>query len=262
MIYSYNTIGFYSDKNNRQYDNTENEKIIHVFETDTLPDFQFIVDGTISATPTYILYDINDNVIKSGNCTYVSDVESPTVGRIVYSQIKLNGATTTGKDEGHYYLKITYDGTDAWSDVFCWRNDVSTLLKITVSFGNDLMIGGRTLDLNGDSYTVYLETKNHTEDYELSEETVEKSYGNIPLHTSRNHIVEYIVTGYRKTLEFLAGLRVVSHNGTVTTTLNGNEYEMYDIENPEKSDTYNNTDLIIIVFRFKVNDYLQTINEV
>ncbi len=258
MIYSFNTIGFYSDKDNRQYYNTDNEKIIHVFETNSVPDFKFIVDGVFTSA-SYVLYNIDDETIKTGSCV-VSDDE--TDNETAYTRISLNGATTTGEDEGAYYLKITYNGTDVYSDVFCWQDDISDLLKITVSFGNDLMIGGRTLDISGDSYTVYLQTKDHTEDYELSEETVEKSYGNIPLHTSRNHIVEYIITGYRKTLEFLSGLRVVSHNGTVTTTLGGEEYEIYDIENPEKSETYGNTDLVIITFRFKVNDYLQTINEV
>lgn len=258
MIYSYNTIGFYSAKSNRQYENTENEKIIHSFETDTIPDFQFIVDGTV-ASATYVLYDINDVSIKTGSCVVAA---AETENETAYTRISLTGATTTGEDEGHYYLKVTYSGTDIYSDVFCWKDDVSDLLKVSAAFGNNLMIGGRELDVSGDTYTVYLETKNHTEDYEISEEGVEKSYGNIALHTSRNHIVEYIITGYRKTLEFLAGLRVVSHNGTVTVTLNGEEYEIYDIENPEKADSYGNTDLVVISFRFKVNDYLQTINEV
>ncbi|MFW5879360.1 MAG: hypothetical protein ACOCUV_00905 [bacterium] len=259
MIYSYNTIGFYSDKNNRQYENTENEKIIHVFETDTIPNFQIIVDGSITSNVTYKLYDINDNEIKSGTCTKEA---ATTENDTAYTRIKLSGATTTGEDEGRYYIELTYDSSTIYSDVFCWKDDVSDLLKISVVFGNDLMIGGRELNVNADTYTVYLETKNHTEDYEISEEGVEKSYGNLILHSSRNHIVEYIITGYRKTLDFLAGLRVVSHNGTVKVTLAGEEYEIYDIENPEKSDTYSNSDLIIISFRFKINDYLQTINEI
>jgi len=258
MIYSYNTLGIYSDQSNRQYENTENEKILHTFETNTIPNFQFIVDGTI-ASATYTLYDVDGNSIQSGNCT----IEYGTTENLTaYSRIKLNGATTTGAEEGCYYLTVTYNSTTVFFDVFQWKDDVSDLLKISAVFGNNLMVGGRTLNVNGDTYTVYLETKNYTEDYEISEEGVEKSYGNIALHTSRNHIVEYIITGYRKTLEFLAGLRVVSHNGTIEVTLNGEEYEIYDIENPEKSDTYNNTDLVVISFRFKVNDYLQTVNEV
>jgi hypothetical protein len=257
MIYSYNTIGFYSDKNNRQYENTENEKIIHTFETNTIPDFQFILDGDITDNFSYTLYDINDVSVQTGSC-----LKEPgtTENGTKYTKVKLNGETALNEDEGRYYLKITYGLTNIYSDVFCWKNDVSDLLKISATFGNNLMIGGRILNVNGDTYTVYLETKNHTEDYEILEEGEEKSYGNIALHTSRNHIVEYIVTGYRKTVEFLAGLRVVSHNGIVTVTLNGEEYEIYDIENPEKVETYNNTDLVVISFRFKINDYLQTIN--
>jgi len=264
MIYSYNTLGFYTSKNNRQYENTENEKIIHSFVTDTIPNFQVIIDGSVSGTPTYTLYDINDNSIKTGNCT---KAESETENEETYTRISLSNATTSGEDDGRYYIEIDYDqideeGKKLYSDVFCWKADVSDLLKVSVTFGNDLLIGGRELDINGDTYTVYLETKNHTEDFEISEEGVEKSYGNISLFTSRNHIVEYIITGYRKTLDFLAGLRVVAHNGTVTVTLKGEEFEIYDIENPEKSESYNNTDLVVISFRFKINDYLQTINEV
>ena len=114
--------------------------------------------------------------------------------------------------------------------------------------------------INPFTWVSYFETNKVTEEYEINEEGVEKSYGVIPLHVSRNHMFTYEITGYLKTFDYLAGLRVVKANGTVTTVLNGETYEIYDIALPEKKGTYGNSDILVIDLKFKVKDYLQTYN--
>ena len=257
MIYSYNTLGFYETKGNRQYDNTGNFRVLHHFETNKIPALQVVIDSTIT-TATYRLLDIDDTEISTGNFS----VENATTEEgTSYSRLIFLGATLTGKSDGFYYLEITYDSNKLYSDAFCWQTDVSDYLKISATTKN-MNIGGFELNLSGFTYLVYLEAKNFTEEFEIEEEGVQKTNGNIPLYNSRNHTNEYDITGYRKTYNFLAGLRTISTNGTVAITFAGENNEIYDIEVPEKKSNYGNTDIIILGLKFKLKDYLQVRNEV
>jgi hypothetical protein len=206
------------------------------------------------------LLDINDNEISSGSVTVENDTNTAGTD---YSRLIFPGATLTSKDDGYYSLEITYDTTNkVYSDVFCWETDVSEYLKI-VATSTDILIGGYTLNMDGFIYTVYLDVNEPIDDYEINEEGVEKTYGDKGLFNSRNHISTFEITGYKATLSFLAGLRTVGLNGTVTLTYQGEGVEVYDIENPEKKETAGYGDVFLILdFKFKIADYLQTKNTV
>lgn len=259
MIYSYNTLGFYKTKANRQYDNTGNLRVLHHFETNKIPTFQLITDETISDSNfQYTLYDIDDNVISTASRTIASDTN---YSNTTYYRLIFLGATISGQDDGFYYLKIEYDSTTLYSDVFCWQTDVSDYLKIEAT-STDIGIGEFDLNMSGFTYTVYLDAKNSLFDYEISEEGVEKSYGNLPLFNSRNKINEFEITGYRVTQDFLSGLRTLWTNGTVTLTYKGDEFDIYDIEPVEKKENYSYSDILILLLKFKRKDYLRTINSI
>lgn len=257
MIFDFNTLRWYSVKGNRQYDNTENRSVVHHFETNKIPSFQLVIDSTIT-TATYKLYDVEDTEISSGSVTVEHDTNENDVD---YSRLIFLGTTLSGKDDGFYYIEVTHDGTPLYSDVFCWQTDVSDYLKI-VATSSDMSINDFSLNLTGFTYLVYLEAFDFTEDYEIEEEGSEKTYGVTTLFSSRNHSQTFDITGYRATEGFLAGLRTVQSNGVVTLTFKGEEFEIYDIEAPEKKSNYNNTDIIIIGFKFKKADYLQTRNTI
>lgn len=256
MIYSCNTLGFYTVQNQRQYDSGYNEKVIHHFETNKIPSFQIIVDSSISSC-TYSLYDINNTLITSGSTTVESTTNEAGTS---YSRIIRKEVTTTGNSDGFYYLELTYTGGTLYSDVFCWQTDVSEYLKVSV-VSSDVQIGQFNLNLSDFTYKVYLDAKNATYEYEIDEEGIEKTYGNLPLFNSRNKINEFEITGYKVTLDFLAALRIFWTNGTVTLTYKGDEFEIYDMENPEKKDNFGYSDVLVITLRFKRKDYLQSINE-
>lgn len=261
MIYSYNTLGYYETKANRQYDNTGNERVLHHFITNSVPSFQVIVDSVLTPTATYQVYDIDDVIISSGSVTVENSTDS--LGN-AYGRLIFLGATTSGKDDGFYYIKITYNTNQyIYSDVFCWRSsfDSDDYIKITATT-SDMNIGGFSMNMTGFTYTVYLEAKNFSEEYPVEEEGVQKTYGDIAVFNSRNHINEFDITGYRKTLNFLAGLRTVNVNGTVTIFFANETSIIYDIEAPDKKSSYNNSDIIIIGFKFKLTDYLQAKNEI
>ena len=257
MIFSFNTLGFYSVKVNRQYDNTDNKKFIHHFETNKIPAFQIILDSTIT-TATYKLYDVDDNEISNGSVTVENDTNDAGTA---FSRLIFLGTTLSSKDDGFYYIEITYDGSFIYSDVFCWQTDISGYLKISATTAN-MAIGGFKMNMDSFTYLIYFDADNLTEEFEVKEEGVERTYGDEPYYNSRNHVVEYIISGYRKTYNFIAGLRTVSTNGTVTITFDSETYEIYDIETPEKTSAYSNSDILILSWKFKLKDYLQVRNEV
>lgn len=256
MIYSYNVIGWYTNKDNRQYDNTGNERILHHFETNKIPSFQIVLVENVT-TFQYQLYDIDDNLIYSGNAATQQSTNNYGIG---YSRLKLNEVSLSGNDDGFYYLKINYNSKSIFSDVFCWQTDLSDYLKV-VATSSDIQIGEFIYDMGGFTYKVYLDAKSPNIEYEIEEEGIEKTYGNIPLFNSRNKISQFHITGYKTTFDFLAGLRILWTNGNVTLEYNGDEFEIYDMENPEVLDSYSYSDIIVMSLKFKRKDYLQSIND-
>ncbi len=259
MIYSYNTLGIYETKANRQYDNTGNIRVLHHFETNKIPAFQIIVTGTI-ITASYKLFDINDVQVSTGSVTVENDTNDAGT---VYSRLIFLGATLTSKDDGFYYVEITYDASKLYTDVFCWKTDVSEYLKIEATTA-DISISSLKMNMTGFTYLVYLEVRKNgfREEYDVEEEGDSKTYGNIPYYNSRNHAQEFEITGYRKTLNFLAGLRVVATNGTVTITYKNDSNEIYDIETADTAQNFSYSDILIINWKFKLKDYLQPMNDV
>lgn len=258
MIYSFNTLGWYKTKANRQYDNTGNERILHHFETNKIPSFQLIIDATIT-TASYELFDSEDTLISNGSVTVENDTNNAGVA---YSRLIFLGTTLTSKDDGFYYIKITYDTSNyIFSDVFCWLTDVSEYLKIEAVSSN-FSIGGFTVNTTGFTYLVYLQANDSILEYEIDEEGIEKTFGDIPLYNTRRKMNQFEITGYRVTLDFLSGLRVLWANGTVTLTFKGDEFEIYDMENPESGENYSYSDIIVMTLKFKRKDFIQTINTV
>ena len=252
MIYNYGTIWFYETKSNRQYDNSGNKNMLHHFITNTIPAFQ-IVEGIVG-TANYTLYDINENVIQTGACSATSFQTDQSVD---YTVIKLTGAVASGQSDGKYYLKVSYGASEIFSDVFCWQTDLSDYLKISADTSAP-KIG--KFPLTDFVYVAYFKSVMFLEEFETQEEANEKTYGVVPIYTSRNRMHTHQVAGYNKTLNFLSGLRVLESNGTITITWQGEELEVYDIQ-AEPGNVVNNNQYITDL-KFKIQDYLQTYNNV
>lgn len=252
MIYVYGTLGFYTAKASRQYDNTDNQGVIHHFAVNTIPNVQIIVDSAV-VSASYKLYDEDDAEVASGTCTVNSLTNDAGTA---YSQIIIEDETTSGKADGKYYLKVTHGTTNLYSDMFCWKTTVTDYLKIEADAAAMNIGGFPTASL---THTIYLDSHKFVEDYEIQEEGAEKTYGNIPHFTSRNRVHTHDIVGYGKTYNFLAGLRVAEVNGTVKVTWGGEESEVYDINVEKKA---GNGDTYAIELKFKLKDYLQTYNNI
>jgi hypothetical protein len=214
------------------------------------------------------------------------DVYAIVLGGETYVQRNGTGQFVSIDDQTELWRDITVDADDsiyscvygediyeqtlsaggdnlAYTDVFCWQTDVSEYLKIEATTSN-MVIGGFEMNMTGFTYLVYLEVKENgfTEEYPIEEEGKSKTFGDVGYFTSRNHEQQFEITGYRKTLGFLAGLRTVHTNGTVTLTYKNDISEIYDIESPDAAQSYTYSDILIINWKFKLVDYLQTTNKV
>ena len=255
MIFNFGTLGWYSAKANRQYVNTDNQDVLHHFVTDTVPAFQIVINAAVSVA-TYILYDLDDSSIKAGSCTVVSTTNAAGTA---YSKIKLSGVTTSGKSDGKYYFKVTYDAVEIFSDVFCWKTTVTSFLKISAVMASAALSIG-TFPLDAFTHTVYLSAVLPLDEFELKVTGSEKTYGDIPAFASSNIAKTFKISGTRNTLNFLSRLAVVETNGTVTITWKGDDIEIYDIQVEKESAPGN--DIYIIEFNFKQKDFLQSYNSI
>jgi hypothetical protein len=247
----------------RQYDETDNIRVLHHFKNDELPVFQIIVDKTVTAVEC-ILYDINGEEVFDASSQIVIETDT-NLSDEAYSRLIMPQYTISTGEEGAHYYKLTYTvgGVDfvIYSDVFCWDEDVSDYLKIEAE-SSVFSIGNFKVNTeSGSPYLVYLECNRATPEYEIEEEGVEKTYGDIPLNNTRRKSEKYEITGYKITLDFLAGLRTLWTNGKVTMTYRGEEFEIFDIEEPDVTDDYSYGDIIIMTINFKRKDFIQTINE-
>lgn len=255
MRYSYNTIGWYTTKGNRQYDNSGEPLILHHYETGKVPSFQLIIDSEIT-TASAILYDYCDNEITTITPTIETD---ETDGGQAYSKIIFKGETLSSQEEGYCYIILTCDAINYYSDVWAWDDNMDEFLKITATSSN-FAIGGFENNMDGFTYEVYLEANESNLEYDIDEEGVDKTYGTVALYNARRKESEFEITGYKTTLDFLAGLRILQTNGAVALTWKGDEFEIYDIENPDTETNYTYCDILIITIKFKRKDYLQTVN--
>lgn len=253
MIYNYGSIWFYESIANRHYENAGNRNDLHFFQTNVIPSFQIVVLG-VYGTANYAIRDMDGNAIQSSSCTVFNKSTSQAVD---YTVIQLSGAVTSGKSDGRYYLTVSYGAEEIYSDVFCWKTDLSNYLKI-VANTSAMKIGAYPME--DFTHTVYLKSVKFLEEFEINEEGEEKTYGVVPAFTSRNRIHTHQISGYNKTLNFLSGLRVAESNGTITITWAGEELEVYDIQ-AELNNQVNNNQYVCDL-KFKLKDYLQTYNNV
>jgi hypothetical protein len=251
MIYSFNTLGWYSLKANRS--DLDNNSLLHKFVTNTVPAFQVIIDATITSA-TYVLYDTDDVSIKTGSCTVTATTNAEGTA---YSILSLTGATTTGAADGKYYLTITYGTTTIYSDIFCWKTTVTDYLKIS-AVSAALNIGG--FSNAAFTYETYFDSVKFSEETEIFDEGSEKTFGNVHSFVSANKIRKHEILGSNKTKDFLFGLMVIEPNGAITITWAGESMLVYDVQVEVKS--VENNKVYAMELKYKLKDYVQSLNVV
>ena len=149
-----NPISFYSDINARSWGKKKSKDYIAVypilfngyFRYYFLPTFSLIFDNISSVTAT--VFDCDNNPIF--------DLPSfDIIERTGYSELIFKGGIQLGDVEGFYYIKLSVNGVDYFSDMFYFTEEVEKLIKINVQssrIGNDLY----EFTMQGIGYEFYL----------------------------------------------------------------------------------------------------------
>ena len=253
MLQGYNILEFYTSVDLQRWENLENKESIFTFPTNIIPPF-FLVSTTYTATATTVqVFDASTDVaIDIAKTVITSDLTT-------YMTFKYLGATLTGLDCGNYYLKIVNGTNIFYSEVFAWEDDITDYLKINAT-SNSLTLGqDYTIDLTGITFTCYVSAEESFDELEVTEEGVEKPYGDIPVFNTLNTSHGFDVFGNRSMLRFLFGLRILETNGAVSFAFGGRTYDAYDIL-VEKGESIGYDDTNTITIKFKENNYISSKN--
>ena len=256
MLLGYNTIEYYESKSLQRWLTADNKDIVVVFVTNKIPAFIFVTE-TEQATATIQVFNADTDVA----------IDSPVAAN-VYEQatktvLEYTGSTIAGDTlpEGYYYLKIITTGSTEtyYSEVFGWKTDISDFLKITAT--STAIIMANTWYGNPITYECYLFADKADTEIEIEEEGVEKPYGDIPSFNTLNLLNSFEVYGTRGIMIFLAGLRVLKTNGTVTFVFNGVSMTAYDLS-VEKIETTAFDEVVILALKFREENYISSKNTI
>lgn len=257
MHLGYNMIGWHESLIARRWDYADNKHIEMVFNTGYIPGIQLIYYTTASAA-TFQIYDAFTDVALAG--TYNLVVLTTSVTNMKY--LKYIATNPTGLSEGYYYIVITIGGVQVlFSDVFGWKTDKTGYLGFEIT-GTDILLGQfYALAMSGFTYKGYLYAENGETEHEITEEGVEKPYGNVPIYNTRNLVNSFEIIGNRAIYEFLSGLRVLETNGTIIFTYLGNTMYARDIV-VEKKDSAAFDEALVMTINFKEWNNISSINAV
>jgi hypothetical protein len=240
-----NTIGAYSVKANRAWDNTHNrEEYIAIYETGKIPCLQLFVDAATEATVQ--LYDAITEEVVGG--AYAMTVTQSTT----YATLTYLGLTLAAQTQGYYYLKITTDAETIYTDVFGWADDVSGYLKITATSTNVALHQSVKAihSFTGFSYLVYVAAHENKEQADIQEKGIDLNGTTYINYGSTSIIESFDLMCNRALFDFFIYLRHLSPNGTVILEWKGESRYIGDIEMEEK-EVHNGNDLYNATLRFK-----------
>ena len=255
ILAKYNPIDFYSSKDQRLWDNTDNEDqfIVH-YETGTIPSFQLIVDSALSASMQ--LYDYEDNAISS-------PVSLTIENETDYSRIIHLGTVIDDMLPSFYYVKVTIDTSSYYSDMFSWDDDVSGFLKVNVfNIGNFDLGGVYTNNMDGFDYTFYVDAYYNGIKPDIPEESTENNGLSDITFGSRTITRTFILDCQEYLYQFISAFRILECNSTIVLTWRGREFVANDIDIDLDGELVDG-DIYKVKFQFKVrNEIVSTNNNV
>ena len=134
----FNTLGFYSSMQSRVWDKNNGNRELYrtFFPTGVVPAVQLIVPEATTAT-----IDVIGETVVS---TFPMTIEGTDYKRLIFL------GDTIVAESGDYYLRLTVDGVEYYSDVFGWTDETDELLKINAVSSNIRI--GRDYILNLDNF--------------------------------------------------------------------------------------------------------------
>lgn len=258
MLLGYNPLEYYESKALQRWLTADNKDVVAVYETKKIPAFILISDTSQSSATVQVFNAEDDSPIDSSDTVTVTASDSN-------KELKYAGSTISpAQNEGYYYLKIITNGSAEtyYSEVFGWKDDPSDLLKITAVSADILLADTYQINMALPlTFESYLYAEEAETDADIFEEGVEKPYGDIPVFNMLNKVNSFEVYGTRAIFLYLAGLRVLKTNGTVTFVYNGVSMSAYDIT-AEKKESTAFDEVVIITLKFKEENYISSLNDI
>jgi hypothetical protein len=219
----YNLLRFFTDKRSRQWEKTPEDGSSFVFyPTGTIPSFSVNFNSSINdpaPTISAALYDFNDNLIISLPAYNGYEGLGSSV-KDTYTQVLYTGSILSNQEENNCYLKLTINSTDYFSDVFVWKDDVSTLLKIDVS-SSDIRVGETLINMmQGATSTFYINAEYLGIKPKIEQEGVNNNGITDVIFGSRTITREFQVDVNESIFMYLSALALLKSNGSISITWN------------------------------------------
>lgn len=171
---------FYDDFNKQSHRKSYAYKHISplIFPLQNILPFQFVLrDTNLILTEAYLV-DVKTDEIASANLV----VELSETGFVVDTFDSYNVAiypgylTIQNRHEGQYYLKLVFESSEYYSEVFCFTNSLSECLEIEYwnKTGNFYIKNGIIAFSDGFHFKLYLKSEIGKPEYSFEEESTKR----------------------------------------------------------------------------------------
>ena len=255
MLQGINIFDFFKSINSRRWDNADVKEYCVVFATGFVPPFIAVTKTSSTVASVTLVNEISGEDEVSYNVSLVNSNEDG------YKILTFVEKSLTGKDCGYYYFRVTIGTSVYYSEVFGWSSSLSKLVKFEVYSESVTFAGVHELPMTSISNTFYLFQNGSTINAEISEDGVEKPYGDIPLFNTLNILRTISINGTNQIFRYLSALRILHVNGQVDVTIDNEKKQIYDIRC--EVDTDNSFGIYVqINFIYKEIDFVSVRNEI
>lgn len=257
MLITYGIVDFSTVQNDYTKYQPNPDQFVKL-STNTIFPFIVLTSGSSSSATMEVL-DITGDAVQSGISLTVTTNEDA-------KQITYAGATLTGKECGHYQLKITHGDDIYYSEFFEWADSLTDFVKLTVSPYKLLVLNYYTVDLSALTFIQYFATSKSfngraiESKSETNEDGITKNYGDEILKSTINFEHEIELVGNDASFKFLAMIRPSAANGTTTIEYNSRQKIIYNTT-VEQTDNSGFGEKIIMKFTFRELSYISNSNE-
>lgn len=259
MLQGINIFNFFKSKTSRRFDNTDIKDYIAVFDSKKVPSFIVIVDSTVEQC-LYEFSSITGEVITKSGVAVKLDYTDKTVFYFI-------GHTFAAVKECDYYeFKLTIGDDIYYSEPILLTQDLTELIKFNISSSSVTYNSRYMLPLNLLNIEFYLNSSNKVLYQEIiepqiSENGVEKPYGDIPSFSTVNIVNRLEIIGTSQIFRYLSFLRAIGVNGSIKITRDDYESEIYNTEVSEKENQMLG-EYLVMIFSYREYNFLSSRNEI
>lgn len=250
MLQGINILGFFNNISETRYSNADIKDYIVAFENNVIPPFVLLVNS-IEIAATFQVVKIDGTSIYTGNIIVRDCVDKKL--------LLFKGATIGSVFDCHCQIVITMGQDTYYSEVYAMVQDTSKLLKFNINSSNVMYAGIYEIPMSEINPIFSLSYNYSTIESEITEEGVEKPYGDIPIFSTVNIVRKFDINGTSQIFRYLSYLRAFCINGEIYITNNYYTNKIY-LPNAQAKDSVD--DSVIIDFSYREFNFLSSSNEI